>query len=81
MPRNKKAIAPTKLTRKWLDQDVNHIMDLEEYGVRLPNDFIDWSTLSGEVTEWKMSAEELKIYNEKNNLSSRRVGERKKRHL
>jgi len=73
MSRNKKAIAPTKLTRKWLDQDVNGIMYLEEHGVRLPNDFIDWNTLSGEVTEWKMSAKELKAYNEKINLYSRRV--------
>ena len=71
MSRNKQAIAPTKLTRKWLDQDVNQIMDLEEHGVRLPNDFIDWNTLSGEVKEWKMNAKELKIYNEKVNLSSR----------
>lgn len=65
MARDSRKIPLTKLTRKWLDQDVNNVSDFEHHGVRLPNDFNDWSKLSGEVKKSKMSKEELAAYNAK----------------
>lgn len=63
MARDTRKVPPTQLTRKWLDQDVNDIGEFEHHGVRLPNDYTDWSKLSGDVVESTMSKEELKAYN------------------
>jgi len=63
MARDERIVPPTQLTRKWKEQDVNDIADFEQHGVRLPNDFVDWSKLSSEVTPWKMTKEELANYN------------------
>lgn len=65
MVRDVRRIPPTKLTGKWKKQDVNGIVDLEQHGVRLPNDFTDWSKLSGEVKVSYLSEEELAAYNAK----------------
>lgn len=65
MVRDKRIIPPTHLTRKWQKQDVNKIANLEQHGVRLPNDFVDWSELSSEVTHSHLTDEELESYNEK----------------
>ena len=65
MARDKRSIPPTHLTRKWNKQDVNHISELEHHGVRLPNDFVDWSTLSGNVDIYKLTTKELEAYNGK----------------
>lgn len=62
MARDSRLVPPTKLTGKWLDQDVNNISDFEEHGVRLPHDYTDWNSLSGEVVVSHMSKEELDEY-------------------
>jgi hypothetical protein len=65
MARDKRNVPPTQLTRKWQEQDVNGLGGLERHGVRMPNDFSDWSKLSGNVKEYTLSKEELAAYNEK----------------
>lgn len=65
MPKDSRTIPPTKLTGKWIDQDVNQISELDHHGVSLPSDYVKWSTLSGEVVESTLSKEELAAYNEK----------------
>lgn len=65
MGRDKRIIPPTVLTRKWMNQDVNKISEYEKHGVRLPSDFVDWSSLSGDVKTYTMSKEELEEYNAK----------------
>jgi hypothetical protein len=66
MARDERVVPPTQLTRKWMDQDVNDVAEFEHHGVRMPNDFTDWNTLSGEVKESQLTDEELAIYNAKN---------------
>lgn len=63
MARDERVVPPTQLTRKWLDQDVNDIAEFEHHGVRMPNDFVDWSKLSGDVKISHMTKEELASYN------------------
>lgn len=63
MARDVRVVPPTQLTRKWLDQDVNNISEFEQHGVRMPNDFTDWSKLSGKVIKSQLSKEELAAYN------------------
>lgn len=58
-------LPPTSLTRKWMNQDVNKIGNLQKHGVNLPNDYTDWKSLSGEVVSSQMTKEELERYNEK----------------
>lgn len=65
MARDERVVPPTQLTRKWLDQDVNDIAEFEHHGVRMPNDYTDWNTLSSEVIPSVMSKEELEAYNAK----------------
>lgn len=65
MARNGRIVPPTHLTGKWKKQDINNIMDLERHGVRMPNDFTDWSKLSGDVKEYTLTKEELAKYIEK----------------
>ena len=65
MARDKRVVPPTKLTGKWLDQDVNNISEFEHHGVRLPNDYTDWNKLSGDVKVSYLSEEELEAYNAK----------------
>lgn len=67
MARDRRVVPPTQLTRKWLDQDVNNISEFEHHGVRCPNDYTDWDTLHGDVKPWKMTKEELSVYNARTN--------------
>jgi hypothetical protein len=65
MARDSRKVPPTKLTRKWLDQDVNDIAEFEHHGVRMPNDYVDWNGLSGKVKKSQLTKEELDAYNAK----------------
>ncbi|ARW41735.1 hypothetical protein CHCC14600_0224 [Bacillus licheniformis] len=55
-------IFPSNYTKKLIDQDPNGIVDLEVHGCRTVNDYKDWSELSSEVKETKLTPEELEKY-------------------
>jgi hypothetical protein len=65
MARDERVVPPTQLTRKWMDQDVNDVAEFEHHGVRMPNDYTDWNTLSSDVKVSVMSKGELEAYNAK----------------
>ena len=54
--------AVSKYVKKLLDQDPNNIFEFDVYECRMPNDFVKWSDLSGEVVTYKLSKEELELY-------------------
>ena len=52
----------SKYVKKMLDQDPNNVFEYDGYGCKMPNDYVDWSTLSGEVTTYKLTPEEMELY-------------------
>jgi len=55
-------LSPSCYTRKLLQQDPNGIVDMEAYGCRTPNDYVNWETLHSDVKTITLTPEELENY-------------------
>lgn len=55
-------VFPTNYTKKLMEQDVNDVIKFDKFNCTMPNDFIDWNTLSSEVTVYKLTPEEIEKY-------------------
>ncbi|AKC02703.1 hypothetical protein CPT_Stills75 [Bacillus phage Stills] len=62
MPRVKRGVSMQELNKKWKEQDTNNITVYDKHNCRMPNDFTDWSSLSGEVVHVEMTKEEINDY-------------------
>ena len=52
----------SKYIKNLVEQDPNGIIQMEDYGCRSVNDYVPWEQLSGEVTTYKLTPEEMEAY-------------------
>jgi hypothetical protein len=55
---------PSNYTGKLIKQDPNQALELDSFKCRMPNDFVDWNTLSSDVKKKQLTKEELDAYYE-----------------